>query len=1480
MCSRAKIHNVSSLLAWPVVFADTNSRILATIGESLLFIIPADKKRALQTLEVPLNPDMQWNKRPFERWRSDSVGLKQEVELRLQLRNTGFYIFNGSKNAVDEVALSFSTEDDCDSFCETMARSLQNLPSQSAALGKPRPKKQSKAVMIDLSQDVVISGDTQLLSQPLGVPHKVSASRRIDMSTSRETSMSSSSLREINEEEFLPLQPRKDQERLLHDTRQVQRDSPHSSKVEAKMTPSGVKLEKLPLDSVAPAFEDTTSQGRPTAEDRKDHLPQQEDDNIAAPKFTVATSESLQHLAFNALRHSARISNRTTANRAESNSRSEECEKAPDTALSGDSSLRPPSSPRTQPHLAKKMALKSTKQVTSTSKTTLPSQTKPPESKTSTNLPNRRRAANSVPKGEEAVDWDEDLKSDGNDHEDESSLASRSKRSVSRNTKDGVKKHATTKKIPGTSGTRKKAPSKAKVKESKPQPTSTNTGIGATRSRRAAANIAYVEQSEEEEQSQDSLDGAKDVPSPVQPKPVEAATAGSNTNNDDNQPQPPLADGPNLINVVRSPDAEARSTHVSAEQTVEVHASSEGIPALAEQDIERTATERGPNDQSGSETSAPGTQKSNDTVTSIDATKSKVQAAVEVVDDSHPLEKKQLANIVGAARKSFGSALMDVMNEIGMQPIQSASVVGVRTKPFGDKVAFVESVKTALEQSPSKSPVKKPGSARTKHIQTPSTNKSKPEASTGQQFTRTHLEATRPNEPVQSGVFAPDPPLDEGIGVPISPQKTSAAEPTRETERANSPNGSLSLAPGETFDLQQPQASKAENGQQASEANKSSPSSHQLPEKPISPAKTDHLPPVSFSRDRTTTLHNNERKRRSDVPVRSPKRTKRARMTNPDPHKSQRDADLKEGLPLQSHPTAESRGHAAPNRLRRLEPSARDLGKTAHTDKAPIKALVLQKQKPADTAEPQSVHPKNKSPTRIPNPPEPQAQTPQLIPGDGQQRLLPDDNLNRKAHLVGFSAKGPRNQGMLSSDARRRGVEQSGSVPTEKHKHLAFKKLHAGSKADEHPTEAVLNQNQLSNGDRKHRVSFSFSEPESINDDLHVDQDNAKDTLAAPNTAKAENGKSASQTSKVDENGSPRLHLRETSRLSLPSNDPAASDDSEDLDENMDSASIFEDSEVESASFGLTAVVTKFTVKMQKVAKIKPVRSRPSIGLGKLLDQSFPQASTKIATGAFKAPVPADTTVLNEASPKPRGTKYLNHNQTMIQKLESGGRPDKPIAVNQDVTPSFDIENLNVSVAQEQPSSSATGRVRRLRSSTPQSPGPEKPQPDDSPPSFNTRLGKMIMPPPPRKERDKVVTPEDYGGGLHKGREQSAMIDAETTLVNGEAFEEDTNQSSPPRHQKSSSSEEENKGGPSISVSQQAAVGTLQRDRRIWNQKVAETQQTVLEILNQVSRVSAFKSFPKTILIILETPRALFQRGRGYPIQTRSLPLRGPQDSQ
>ena len=308
------MYQISSVKAGPYIFGDLTSNIPVTIIDSLSFIIPADQERPLQILEISLVTVG-----------SDSGG-REKIELELQLRNHGFSILNGIKNAVDRVDLTFSTEQDCDAFRHAMASSLQNVPTGASAHAMggsdiykdnltPRPKKQSRAVMIDLPQDVVISGNTQLPLEPLQIPHKVSRSDRIDVSASRESSVvATSPPRAISEIKGTNEQSEADEERQPQDTcgtiytsdllggGEVAKKSDRGQEPRHFLTlqksSGGEMLQKESVASSMTGLVNVHSEG--AAQSTKERLPQQANKLDSAQRRTASpatTSSRLQQAA-------------------------------------------------------------------------------------------------------------------------------------------------------------------------------------------------------------------------------------------------------------------------------------------------------------------------------------------------------------------------------------------------------------------------------------------------------------------------------------------------------------------------------------------------------------------------------------------------------------------------------------------------------------------------------------------------------------------------------------------------------------------------------------------------------------------------------------------------------------------------------------------------------------------------------------------------------------------------------------------------------------------------------------------------------------------------------------------------------------------------------------------------------------------------------------------------------------------------------
>ncbi len=1497
MCSREETHEILSLRLGSLAFSDVGTKALATISERLIFIIPAHQNRPLQILEVPLVANVEYD-------RSDGTVTGEgimggQVKLRLQLRNTGSYILNGLKSAIDQLDLTFATNDGREGFCQCIANSLQNInigqPDVDKEASKSRPKKQSRAVMIDLSQDVVISGDTQLLSPSLKTPLRVSTSQLIDVSESRESSVSRfrkssmSPLRESVGRKAAPAQPGEGNRSLLHDTHLVQQERHHHRKLGVETNSynrqSGEALhnvgvvsdpKELAEYSVAPARPGSDSQKRSMAETTEGHLPQQMHSRGLAEIRPPGAASNLQHLALDALHHSenpftATLTNTDLIAHSEGGSHSSS---AAQPGHSTPRSLLPPSAlANSGRRIAPKPA--SNKQVATNSMTTSREQNGGTAGKKSRTFLKRSNAAKSLPAGETAVDWDEDLRVDEDEDKELSSPTKRPTSAASRSTRTGPKKPAGAKKAPKVSSPGKKGIKKVKSKDNVMQAASVKVSLAATRPRRAAANVSYGEQSEQEEQSQDRVHGRNDTVNHAETDQTSATATFLNTDNDHVLRKAQSVDDQNPGDASETPFGGDEPLFIPTEAAVKIPRSSEEAPAAIEP-ITNPKKYGADTDPSGPGKASFRDQKEKESKLGHDLSERTERPEVEAVDDSHPMDKDQRVDAIGAARKSFGSALMDVMKETGMRPIATPHPDETRTKPFGDKASFIDSVKTALMQSPSKPGTHAPsldrtrhvhGSDRIKHVQTPSTSEQESYAATWRRPANGTSQSVRTGSQQPLEELASHQRLDEGVGETTQTQTANAAMPTAASERLKSPSETLPFPQQRKPDTSQAKPTREDHTSRSNDMNAGSSRSTRSIELPEPSAKSDSPAPRLPLGDKATEINNNGRKRGSPPQFEKPQQTKRARKADPGPKRSKINDKSMQSPAQLLLPTVNVTGHSPKTKVGVPKPSAAESKKIIQSDEASGVLHTEKKQTPAQIGVWQRDHPEVRSSANASKLIPSKAQTPNHLTVVGDIPTLTDDQLHRKAQIVDFSARGPRNQGVSSSGRREHAVGQASSVPTETGKHLAFKNLRTDLKAVGRPGKAGANSSLLFGSHGKREVQFSFSDRESTDDGIYADEESAEDAAPAPAISDLENGKSASQTSKVDENGSPRLRLPKISRPSLLSNDSTALQDPRDLDESVGTTSVPECSESEelqsneSSNFDLEAAVSKYTAaNVQMTATLKDTRSRPSIGLGKLLNDSFPQASKSIETNVFKRAILADATAPSRSFQKSKSTDKPNGDRSLGRTVVTQGSPNKAMTADHDDTTSFDIDELNVSVAHEQPSSAASFRVRRLRSGTTPSPGGEAPRPDGSPASFNTRLAKMIMPPPARKEQSRVDVAEEDESGLHVGRDRSIMIDAETTLVNGEAFVKESHLSSPHVQQRLSSSSSDEEEGAPVLVSQQVPPKDIHGERRLWNQKVAETKQTLQETLQQVSQVSLSRRVRRTILTSVETSLAFLNR--------------------
>jgi hypothetical protein len=1468
-CSRSRSYEISSLAAGPLCFSDQSSNFLAIISERLHFVIPANQKRPLQVLEIVPVAGINCEKSGIAGEGDEPVGGK--MELRIHLKSAGFFVLNGSKGAIDQLFLRFPTDDECDAFTSAIIDSIGDggsSKSRNAQLYKgsaeqmPRPKKQSRSVMIDLSQDVAINNDTQFAPSPTAAFAALESSQRIDIGGLTESALSPTPAGPIKGREPIVALPWMDEEHRLSTAKYV-KQGPSSFQEESEANKNQPRKEEnfelakkfeTPNPnsaSVATAKSASNREVVVLAQVDEGHLPQQLQslDSAKNPTAIPFDSPHLQQVANEALRRSIKSLSSTSAKRSDTDlPRAAVVGTDVVTAHHGTSST-PTAIANSTPKMA--VSARVSQSVPVRPGSSGQHNTDEPANSSGKLSLKRRHAGKSNLPGEDTVDWDEDLKAGNDEGQDDGKPAKKSKTGISRNVKIGSKKHTATKKGPRTSTAGKKGGTNGQPTK-KMQPISADSTLAATRSRRAMPKMSYKEQDGEHQENEDndSGDKAKRRTHVEHTEAQEQASVPTPSDQIENKlpndaMQVPHGKSPDIV-IERSPPA-AEPLASMPEVAVEVSQSNEDISAPPNIESLDWGIEIRHSDPLQAVENRSLDHNKNEKNIDSDEIGVAMQPEAEAVDDSHPMDRQQRQLAINTARKSFGSSLMEIVSHPSMQQIEAPPPAVAKTRHFGDKAAFVDSLKDAVGKSPRKTG----NQLQDRHSQSRESPAADVKEAAAASLDGKAFQFAQTRQDLPGRVMIEHEPLPKSE-LPNILQEEGPASPLRTVDPSKL---SAEAQPFHLPVLPKDRDPRVANRPKTQPHTLSPPwhaAARHMAEGTGEPIRTTGAIREPPANEETQKPNVSTQKRRSAPPITKTQQVKRPRGAR------HTDSNLVMDEPL-SVPTETS--EREPPKVH--EEPDKQVVRQKTTDQSPHK-LVEQppgvrssgkphsQQKQEKTFRPAShINQPGRGSSRSPlKPVQPKAQTPRRPTKRDQPPILTDDRILRKAQIVGFSVTGPRNQGLSSSGARRQQEWQSSSVPTETGKHLAFKKLHTESKAKERQAAVAPKTSQILDGRAKRKVEFQFSDRESSDSGIHVDEESADFSAAAPAVSMSELGKSASQNSKVDENGSPRLNVGKPAHIS-PSSRAAVVDDIPPSDQGSETPSDIEPLEMdgpdtdESEGFGLEAAVSTLTAaKPSGAAKAKAGRNRTSIGLGPLLDHSFPQSSKGIDTTSFKLKRPADPIAPIKTVESMRIVQLergSNQKQDYVPALQSA-----KLDVAHDETPTFDVQQLNVSAANDQPSSVASGRVRRVRSVTPPRPAGGVHDPDASPPSFNTRLGKMVMPPPPR--RDQISASFSVQQDLDRDKEPalSRAMEADTTLVNGDTSSEDASPSSPQRHRQvlsASPSSDENEIVP-ISVSQQLPRQALHDDRQLWNLKVAATQQTLIEILNQVSQVIPFLLIP------------------------------------
>lgn len=1059
MCSRAEIYEILSLRIGSLAFSDNASRMLLTMSGQLVFIIPAHQNRPLEILEVPLIANMEYERSNGNL--ADDSTMSKNVDLRLHLLNTGFYIVNGTKNAADQAHITFATDVDCEVFCNALANTLQNLPlgratptvgksSTDQVTGKSRPKKQSHAVMIDLSQDDLISGNTQLLSQPFKAPYRFSTSQRIDLSESEVSSISlTSPLQEIIQSNATPAQPGDNEDRLPVDTQDVHHEpnryrkpEPDTNLNELEKTDMISNIKKIPelenfaADSVAPACQQHTSQDKGQVQPPGSYLPQplEKWDHAETYTRTPVASSTLQHLASEALQESA--GNPIFAAGTNPDPIVHLQDQSRRSGASGQIDVATQSSipPLIRANSAKRMGptQRSMNQTTSNTLRSTRRRNQEAEIKSSKSIPNGGDAAKVVLSEGTAVDWDEDLRTDQIEHEDQSSITKGSKATASRGSKGGYKRKSNgDETVPRASVTKKKAPPKARTKATKKKLASANAGLAAARPQRAAAKKSYKEQSDEDEQSPEVVHQSNDIAKQVKASQHSAALASVNAGDEEDHREMQPLDDQKAGETVGSAHGKSHPSIISLEPAVEILRSNEASHSPIEP---KPAPEESHISREGSEAGRRSFRSQEGTNTRLDNGVHQIKELpdVEMVEDSHPLDKPRPMEVISDSRRSFGSTLMDVMGENGMKPIEIPGASEVKSRPFGNKATFANAVKTALQHSAGKFATHASRPDKKSDVRTPSTKKKESESTIEPGVDDRIIQSSQSHGKASSNRSLPHRRPRGGGRVTPLPQTTHPANLIAASDGPMHPSDPSS----------RPHPENLNHGQRLFIRRDDQPR-----EREKSPNFSTSLGPSEAQKPWakaafTSNFLPDKRKRGPPAESEMLQQVKRARKTDPGYGANRPDEKVIHRTTLQAELTDDNPAASLKAKSHNLEPAAQGSRISTHLVQASGSAPIVKHPKPDCTAGKQIGHfevRSSESTAELPS----NSMTPkrQILEGHHLSALT-DDHLNRKAQIVGFGTISPRNQGVSSWSSREYQVEQSASVSTEKWNYLPFRKPH------------------------------------------------------------------------------------------------------------------------------------------------------------------------------------------------------------------------------------------------------------------------------------------------------------------------------------------------------------------------------------------------------------------------------------------------------
>ena len=458
--------------------------------------------------------------------------------------------------------------------------------------------------------------------------------------------------------------------------------------------------------------------------------------------------------------------------------------------------------------------------------------------------------------------------------------------------------------------------------------------------------------------------------------------------------------------------------------------------------------------------------------------------------------------------------------------------------------------------------------------------------------------------------------------------------------------------------------------------------------------------------------------------------------------------------------------------------------------------------------------------------------------------IMTDESLQRKTPIVSFGAQGPRNQGVVSPSKKSKSGDASVTVSPEAAKHAAAKRqkktVHSKPIALSHLAPrsdkvrgrslAVVEDDEEILGQDKN-VSESVTVGKSFNVDgqdegILVEEESAVEP--APAVGAPSRG-TTSQSSIVDENGSPRLHqsprsLNSTTILQDALTIPEQSERSTSASEEHEQ-SVYTEHSGSSPAVVRSKQVSNRTAQPPK-AKTIPIRA--SIGLQEMMAAKFPEAPKSMNTAMFR----------NQAKSILSKPLVLVEKTTVVEKAPNFLRPEKSVHPR---AAQVGIDRAPPPSSAQELSSDPSTHVVRVVPKTFAEPSKPIEEVNPTPVSFNTGFKNLLMPPPPlpaprRGRLNSKVAPVRQG----KRKSSPRTEDEDLTLIDEEAsVEHDTFRRPSTRHQRQQSPD-------SSTDSQSSPIPEYVRPKTEKGKETYEassagariTQQRLLNVLKRTTAVS------------------------------------------